>query len=87
MSAIAYCHGYSHSVTYSRLDLVGKKAYLYQHDGGCGSGGDDDSDVKSKSLNAAFWFRDTFLNLLGQHLHRNLDSCFPIWFLRCFMNV
>ena len=66
MSAVACCHGYSHSVTYSVLDLVDKKEYLHQHDGGCSSsGGDDDNDVESKSLNAAFWYEHLFLNLSG----------------------
>lgn len=39
--AVACWHGYSYSI----LDLVGKKEYLHQHDGGCGSGGDDNNDV------------------------------------------
>lgn len=50
MSPVASWHEYSCSVTYSVLDLVGKKEYLHQHDGSCGSGG----DVESKGLDAAF---------------------------------
>lgn len=61
VSAVACWLGYSYSV----LDLVGKKEYLHQHDGGCGGGGDDDKDVESKTLNAAFWYAHIFLNLSG----------------------
>jgi len=47
VSAVVCWHGCSYSVTCSVLDLVGKKEYLHQHGGSCGSGGDDDNDVES----------------------------------------